>query len=287
MFHKLQERRKSMNTLMLILGLIWVIAFVAYTKTVATKTFNKKSTSILATVVAPIVILFLAIYTTAHSVVRIAMINDPEILTDTIKELEEVEKQKQEKAAKESLKNVKEDDSKFAPTIGNLDGDVVIYEFFDFNCGYCKRGNMALRQVLDSDKNVKVVLKNYPIFPFSQIPAKAEIAAKEQGVEKLEAFHNALFEANLMPERDAKATEKDINDQIKAIVFGVAQKAGLDVEKLKKDMEAPSVEEELLRTRQLAEKLGIQGTPAFIVGEKFFRGYVDTPVIIEAIEASR
>ena len=96
-----------------------------------------------------------------------------------------------------------------------------------------------------------------------------------------------MFEANLMPERDAKATEKDINDQIKAIVFGVAQKAGLDVEKLKKDMEAPSVEEELLRTRQLAEKLGIQGTPAFIVGEKFFRGYVDTPVIIEAIEASR
>lgn len=287
MFHKLQERRKSMNTLMLVLGLIWVIAFVVYTKTVTTKTFNKKSTSILATVVAPIVILFLAIYTTAHSVVRIAMINDPEILTDTIKELEEVEKQKQEKAAKESLKNVKEDDSKFAPTIGNLDGDVVIYEFFDFNCGYCKRGNMALRQVLDSDKNVKVVLKNYPIFPFSQIPAKAEIAAKEQGVEKLEAFHNALFETNLMPERDAKATEKDINDQIKAIVFGVAQKAGLDVEKLKKDMEAPSVEEELLRTRQLAEKLGIQGTPAFIVGEKFFRGYVDTPVIIEAIEASR
>ena len=52
-------------------------------------------------------------------------------------------------------------------------------------------------------------------------------------------------------------------------------------------MEAPSVEEELLRTRQLAEKLGIQGTPAFIVGEKFFRGYVDAPVMIEAIEASR
>lgn len=274
-----------MNTLMLTLGLIWTIIFVLYTKKISSKTFDKKTKSILATIVAPIVILFLAIYTTSYSVVRKAMINDPEILTDTIKRLEEVEKEKQEEAAKEALKNISEDDSKYAPIIGNPEGKVVAYAFFDYNCGFCKRGDAALNKLLETEKDVKVVLKSFPIFPPSQIPGRAIIAAKEQG--KVAELHKVLYETRLIPEAAPNANEKDMNEKIKAIVFGAAQKAGLDVEKLKKDMEAPAVEEEILRTRQLAEKLGIQGTPAFIIGNDFFRGYVDTPVMKEAIENAR
>lgn len=274
-----------MNTLMLTLGLIWTIIFVLYTKKISSKNFDKKTKSIFATIVAPIVILFLAIYTTSYSVVRKAMINDPEILTDTIKRLEEVEKEKQEDAAKEVLKNISEDDSKYAPIIGNPEGKVVAYAFFDYNCGFCKRGDAALKKLLETEKDVKVVLKSFPIFPPSQIPGRAIIAAKEQG--KVAELHKALYETRLIPEAAPNANEKDMNEKIKAIVFGVAQKAGLDVEKLKKDMEAPAVEEEILRTRQLAEKLGIQGTPAFIIGNDFFRGYVDTPVMREAVENAR
>lgn len=276
-----------MNILLFIVGFVLVASFVVYTKKVAVKTFSNKANTILATIVAPIVILFVAIYTTSYAVVRPAMVNDPTILTDAFKRLEEMEKEKELKAAKEALKNVTEEDSKYAPVIGNPDSKVVIYEFFDYNCGYCKRANIALTKVLEQEKDVKVVLKHFPIFPPSTIPAKAAIAAKEQGVEKVAAFHKALFETHLIPEQNSKASEKDVNEKIKAIVFGVAQKAGLDVEKLKKDMEAPAVEEELLRTRQLASKLNIQGTPAFIIGESFFPGYIDTNAMLEAIAKAK
>ena len=65
------------------------------------------------------------------------------------------------------------------------------------------------------------------------------------------------------------------------------EEAGLDVEKLKKDMENPAVEEEIIRTRELATKLGIQGTPAFIIGDQFFRGFIEAPAMMEAIKQSK
>lgn len=274
-----------MNTLTLIIGLLLTVAFVLYTKKVATKTFSKKSTTILATIVAPIVILFLAIYATAHSVVRIAMIGNPEILTDTVRKLEENERKKQMEAAKDALKNISAEDSKYAPIVGNPDGKVVVYEFYDYNCGFCRRGHAALNEVLEQEKDVKVVLKSFPIFPPSQIPGRAVIAAQMQG--KANELHQELFSTNLIPEQNDKASEKDVNEQIKAIVFGAAKKAGLDVEKLKKDMENPAVEEEIIRTRELATKLGIQGTPAFIIGDQFFRGFIEAPAMMEAIKQSK
>ncbi len=274
-----------MNTLTLIIGILLTVAFVLYTKKVATKSYNKKSVTILATIVAPIVILFLAIYATAHSVVRIALVGNPEMLIDASKELEARAKRKEMEAAKEALKNVSEEDSKYAPIVGNPDGKVVVYEFYDYNCGFCKRGNAALEEVLGSEKDVKVVLKSFPIFPPSQIPGRAIIAAQMQG--KAAELHHALFTTNLIPEQNDKASEKDVNEQIKAIVFGAAKKAGLDVDQLKKDMENPAVEEEIIRTRELATKLGIQGTPAFIIGDQFFRGFIEAPAMIEAINQAK
>ncbi len=274
-----------MNTLKLIIGLLLTVAFVLYTKKVASKTFSKKSKSILATIIAPIAILFLAIYTTANSVVRIALLDNPEMLIDASKELDAKQRAKEMEAAKEALKNISEEDSKYAPVIGNPNGKVVIYEFYDYNCGFCKRGNSALEEVLENEKDVKVVLKSFPIFPPSQIPGRAIIAAQMQG--KAAELHHALFTTSLVPEQNDKASEKDVNEQIKAIVFGAAKKAGLDVEKLKKDMENPAVEEEIIRTRELATKLGIQGTPAFIIGDQFFRGFIEAPVMIEAIKNSK
>ena len=274
-----------MNTLRLILGILFTIAFVLYSKTFATKNYSKKTKKILATMVAPIVILFLAIYCTSYSVVRTAMVGDPTIFTDTIKKLEEAEKQKQAEAAKEALKNISEEDSKYAPIVGNPNGKVIIYEFYDYNCGFCKRGNAALEEVLKKEKDVKVVLKSFPIFPPSQIPGRAIIAAQMQG--KAAELHKELFATKLTPDHNDRASEKDVDEQIKAIVFGAAKKAGLDVKQLKKDMENPAVEEEIIRTRELANKLGIQGTPAFIIGENFFRGFIEAPVMLEAINKSK
>ena len=275
-----------MNTLsiiMLILGLLFTISFVIYTKKVGTKTNAKGVKSILSTIVAPIALLFLAVYTTAFSVVRCAILNNPEVLVDASKKLQENERERQAEASKEAVKNITADDATTAPIVGNADGKVVIYEFFDYNCGYCKHGNNVLNEVLNAQKDVKVVLKNFPIFgEMSITPAKASIAAKEQGIEKMKAFHNALFKANLRPTSD-----KDVEKQVENAVFEVAKKAGLDVAKLKKDMTASVVEEELLKTRKLAEKLGIQGTPAFVIGNQFFPGYIEANVMMDAINSAK
>lgn len=282
-----------MNTLMLILSILWVIVFVVYTNYIYNKEkqYKNKQQKVLATIVAPVIILFFALYTSAAWVVgfrvRSAVINDPEMLLDASQRLQEIEEEKQLQASRDAVKNITEDDSKYAPIIGNADGKVVIYEFYDYNCGYCKRGNAALSEVLASENDVKVVLKSFPIFPVSQIPGRAIVAAKNQDASKVAAFHSALFENSLVPEVDEKTTEKDMNDKIKAIVLGLAKKAGLDVVQLEKDMSSPAVEEEILRTRQLAEKLGIQGTPAFVVGDQLFRGYIDETQMKTAIEKSK
>ena len=271
--------------LFLLIGLLLAVSFAIYVNIIFNmkKDFsNDRKKFVFYTAVSG---LFLAssIYLVSWSVVRYAMLSDPTILTDTIQKLEEADKKKQMEITKEALKNITEDDSKYAPILGNADGKIVIYEFFDYNCGYCRKGNSVVKEVLKSEKDVKVVLKNYPIFPPSRLPAKAAIASREQGLEKSAVFHHALFEANLSPEKGAK----DMDKAIKSIVMTIAKKSGLDVKKLEKDMASSSVEEELLRTRKLAGKLGIQGTPAFIVGNEFFRGYVDVPVMINAIKAAR
>ncbi len=286
---KKENKMTVMNILILIIAILWLVAFVYYTKKLNSES-SKKSNKMIK-VEAPAVMLFCAMYAMSYFAVnahtRGAMISDPEMLTDAIKALEEKGRKKEMKASEEAVKNISEDDSAFAPVVGNPDGDVVIYEFFDYNCGYCKKGHDAVNEVLAEDTNVKVVLKAYPIFPPSHMPAKALVAAKEQGTEKVAAFNDLLFATNLVPEMNDKTTEAQMNDKITAIVMGVAQKAGLDVAKLKKDMEAPAVEEELQRTRQLAAKLGIQGTPAYVVGKQKFGGFIPAAKMKEAIAASR
>lgn len=282
-----------MNILMLVLSILWIIVFVVYANFIANrnKEYKDKYQKVVATIVAPAVILFFALYTSAAWVVgfktRAALMDDPTMLLDASERLQELEQEKALKASREAVKNIKEDDSKYAPVIGNADGKVVIYEFYDYNCGYCKRGNLAVSEILAENNDVKVVLKSFPIFPISQIPGRAIVAAASQDSAKVADFHKALFENTLVPEASDKATEKDINEKIKAIVLGLAKKAGLDVEKLEKDMNSPAVEEELLRTRQLAEKLGIQGTPAFVVGDQLFRGYIDANQMKAAIEQAK
>ncbi|MGN0929954.1 MAG: DsbA family protein [Alphaproteobacteria bacterium] len=282
-----------MNTLMLILSILWVIVFVAYTNLISnrSKEYKNKYQKVVATIVAPAVILFFALYTSAAWVVGIrvrdVVVSDPTMLIDASERLQEIEQEKALQASREAVKNIKEDDAKYAPIIGNADGKVVVYEFYDYNCGYCKRGNLALTEVLADEKDVKVVLKSFPIFPVSQIPGRAIVAAANQDSAKVAEFHKALFENSLVPEADEKTTEKDMNEKIKAIVLGLAKKAGLDVKQLEKDMNSPAVEEELLRTRQLADKLGIQGTPAFVVGDQLFRGYIDANQMRSAIEQSK
>ena len=147
-----------------------------------------------------------------------------------------------------------------SPVSGNANGDVTVVEFFDYQCGYCKRALKTMKALLETDRRVRVVWKEFPILgPVSGIAARAAMASERQG--KYLPFHVALMAA---PE---KLTEER--------VFEIAAKTGLDLGRLRRDMGDPAIDGYLAETRKLAREIGIRGTPAFVIGGKLVRGAID------------
>ncbi len=143
---------------------------------------------------------------------------------------------------------------------GNPKGNVTIVEFSDYNCPYCKRAFSSLTKLLGTDDNVRVVLKEFPIFgEQSEGTARVAIAARSQG--KYFDMHSALLKNR------GQNTEKS--------ALALAEKLGLDMEKLKNDMQSDEVRNILSQTRELGTKLGIQGTPFYLVGDRTIPGAPD------------
>ncbi|HEX2841903.1 DsbA family protein [Hyphomicrobium sp.] len=144
-----------------------------------------------------------------------------------------------------------------APVAGNPDGDITVVEFFDYNCGYCKRGFSEVAKLVEQDKNVRVVFKEFPILrDESEQAAKVALAARMQG--KYWEVHRDLIQSKGL-----------VNE---AVALKVAEAHGLDMAKLKADMASPEVKGELDRVKQLASKLQINGTPHFLVGDRAIGG---------------
>jgi len=144
-----------------------------------------------------------------------------------------------------------------SPIVGNVKGDVPVIEFFDYNCGYCKKAFTELARLIDKDKSVRVVLREFPILSKgSEEASRVALAAKAQG--KYWEFHRAMLESQ------GQANE--------ASALRVGEKLGLDLAKLKRDMVSAEVTKEIDATRSLATKMGIQGTPHFIVGDRIIPG---------------
>jgi protein-disulfide isomerase len=135
--------------------------------------------------------------------------------------------------------------------LGNPEGDVAVIEFFDYTCPYCKAIEPRLQQLLKDDKGVKLIVKEFPILrPVSLIAAKAALASVKQG--KYESFHQALL---------------GFRGQLEtSTVFEIAKSVGLDVGRLRKDMDAPEVADQIIANFNLARSLNITATPTFIVG---------------------
>jgi len=145
-----------------------------------------------------------------------------------------------------------------APVAGNPKGDITIVEFFDYNCGYCKRAFSDIAKLVDKDAQVKLVLKELPILSKgSEEAARVALAAKAQG--KYWEVHRELI--NMRGRADAQTALK------------AAEKVkGIDMAKLKAAIESEPVNEEIKRVRDLAQRMGIQGTPHFLVGDRSIAG---------------
>jgi protein-disulfide isomerase len=159
-----------------------------------------------------------------------------------------------------------------APILGNPDGDVTIVEFFDYNCPYCKRAMPEVNALMAEDTNVRLVLREWPILSEgSAFAARAALASRQQG--KYAEMHDALMTMRGRVEAEA--------------VLRIAGEVGLDVEKLKIDMQSPEVEEHIATSMRLADALGFNGTPSFVVGDQLIPGFVEKPQLVEAVTAAR
>jgi len=158
------------------------------------------------------------------------------------------------------------------PVIGNPDGDVTVVEFFDYQCGYCKRMVDPVMQLLKQDPQVRWVMKEFPILgPASVTAAHASIAARKQGA--YSEFHVALMKYR-----------GRLSD---AVVFQTAREVGLDLEQLKTDMASPETGQTIRDATNLARTLGVNGTPAFVIGGEILPGAVSLDTLVEQIEAAR
>lgn len=194
-----------------------------------------------------------------EKIVRNYLVNNPQILIEMEQKFREDQAKQQAAAQKKALEDNAEEifRSKSSFVGGNPNGKVTVVEFFDYNCGFCQRAFSDIQKLIKADKNVRVVFKEMPVLgPPSVDAARAAIAAKKQG--KYFEMHRALFET---PGPNTK--EKALR---------VAKDIGLDAAKLEKDMKSKDVEAEIQEVLQLANKLGIQGTPHFFIGDKIIQG---------------
>lgn len=192
-------------------------------------------------------------------IVKDILIANPEIMLEVQNALESrMDKIQTERMAVALKENANE---LFRPTgspiAGNPKGDLPVIEFFDYNCGYCKKAFTEVSSFLDKDKKTRFILKEFPILSKgSEEAARVALAAKMQG--KYWEFHRAMLEST------GQANE--------ATSLKTAEKLGLDMARLKRDMGSAEVKKEIEDTRALAAKMGIQGTPHFIVGDKIIPG---------------
>lgn len=135
---------------------------------------------------------------------------------------------------------------------GNPDGDITLVEYFDYNCGYCRASLPVIDELLASDPKLKIVYREWPILSDeSAIAARYSLVAAEQG--RFREFHRALYAGGPISE---------------ASIAEAATRAGLDPARLKAAAAAPRIDSELQRNLDTAHKLGLTGTPSWVIGDQ-------------------
>ena len=171
-----------------------------------------------------------------------------------------------------------------APILGNRDAKKTIFVWTDFSCPYCRRVHGELARVLDERDDVRVVIKNFSIHgALSDGPARAAIAAKMQDADKAAVFVDMMMTRDFYTQDDLKDQSK-VAEKVEGNIMKMAKEAGLDTEKLKKDMKNEVVSREMANVRDLAQRFEINGTPFLVIGEQAFPGAIPYEQIMNALE---
>jgi protein-disulfide isomerase len=210
-------------------------------------------------------------------IVREYLLSHPELLQDVMNELEKrqaaADAEKHRAAVSENSATIFSSPRQI--TLGNPQGDVTMVEFFDYNCGYCKRAMADMLDLIKTDSKLKFVLKEFPVLGDGSVQA-AQVAAaarlQDNGKRYLE-FHQKLLGGRGQADR--------------ARALAVAKEVGYDMARLEKDMNSDEVKAQIEESLKLGETLGLNGTPSYVVGNEVVVGAVGLNALKEKISTAR
>jgi protein-disulfide isomerase len=214
-----------------------------------------------------------------EQIIKEYLLSHPELLQEVMTELEKrqtvADAEKHRAAVKEHSAAIFT--SPRQVTLGNAQGDVTLVEFFDYNCGYCKRAMSDMLELLKTDAKLKFVLKEFPVLGEGSVQA-AQVAAAvrmqdKSGGKKYLEFHQKLLGGRGQAD--------------KARALAVAKEVGFDVARIEKDLSSEEVKAQLEESFKLADALGLNGTPSYIVGSDVVVGAVGLDMLKEKVNTAR
>jgi protein-disulfide isomerase len=213
-----------------------------------------------------------------ETLIRDYLIQHPEVLQEAMAELEKRQNAAEAEKAKGAIAQYSEKlfSSPRGVVIGNPQGDVTMVEFFDYNCGYCKRAMADMMDLLKADPKLKIILKEFPVLgPGSVEAAQVAVAVRMQDKsgKKYLDFHQKLLGGRGQAD--------------KAHALAAAKEAGLDMARIEKDMATDEVRQTLEESFKMAEGLGLNGTPSYVVGSDLVIGAVGLPALKEKVSNAR
>jgi protein-disulfide isomerase len=210
-------------------------------------------------------------------IIKDYLLTHPEVMQDVMAELEK--RQQAADAEKHRTAIIENKATLFSSphqvVLGNPQGNVTMVEFFDYNCGYCKRAMTDMLDLIKTDGNLKFVLKEFPVLGEGSVEAaRVAVAARMQDAsgKKYAEFHQKLL--------GGRGADK-------SRALAVAEEVGFDMSRLKRDMGSDEVKKTIDENMKLAEALGVSGTPSYVIGEEVVVGAVGLDALREKIGAER
>jgi len=214
-----------------------------------------------------------------EGIIKNYLLTHPELLQDVMTELEKRQAVAEAEKHRDAVKQLGATifTSPRQVTLGNPQGDVTVVEFFDYNCGYCKRAMADMLELLKTDTKLKFVLKEFPVLGEGSVQA-AQVAAAVRMQDKSGGKKYLEFHQKLLGGRGQA-------DKTRALA--AAKEAGFDIARIEKDLTSDEVKSQLEESFKIAEALGLNGTPSYVVGTDVVVGAVGFNALKEKVNTAR
>jgi len=211
-------------------------------------------------------------------IIRDYLVSHPEVLQEALAELEKRQVAAEAEKARKSVETNAEllFHSPRQVVVGNPQGDVTMVEFFDYNCGYCKRALADMMDLMKTDRKLRIVLKEFPVLGQGSVEAaqvSVAVHMQDKSGKKYLEFHQRLLGSRGQADRTR--------------ALAVAKEVGLDVARIERDMASEEVKATIAESFRLAEQLGLNGTPSYVVGTEVVIGAVGFATLQARIKAAR